>query len=393
MSLIGDKKSEGSSGNDANSGVNILNLQLRDLNTLRGTKKGALTKFRNYVMPLSTSTVETITSLQIKELTIRLTKIENLFFEFDHIQTRIELLCDDEQQSLERELFESQYYSTVSIAQEIIENYSKSNENLNKNENHCSNKSSCSSACSGQLSNVKLPTTNLPKFDGNYLMWLEYRDTFDSLINSNESISSINKFHYLRASLEGNAAVVIKSIEFTSKNYNEAWGLLCDRFDNKKILINNHLKAIFNFEPIARESHKALRSLIDHITKNLRSLQSLDLPTDSWDVLIIYLMSTKIDPVTLRKWEESKNNHTDLPTLPEFLNFLRNRADILETMLVSKGDKFDHKTSFTFHKEHKKHDNNNHKDSYQHKSKSFVASSNEKQTHPLCPCCNQKQNC
>ncbi|KAG7307103.1 hypothetical protein JYU34_007243 [Plutella xylostella] len=379
-----DKKSEPSSGNEANSGVNINNLQLKDLNTLRGTKKGALTKFRNYVMPLSTCTVETITSLQIKELTIRLTKIENLFFEFDNIQTRIELLCDDEQQYLERELFESQYYSTVSIAQEIIENYSKFNEN--KNENHGSNKSTCSAACSGQFNNVKLPTINLPKFDGNYLTWLEYRDTFDSLINSNESISNINKFHYLRASLEGNAAVVIKSIEFTSQNYNVAWELLCERFDNKKILINNHLKAIFNFEPIARESHKALRFMIDHITKNLRSLQSLDLPTDSWDILIIYLMSTKIDPVTLRKWEESKNSHTDLPTLKEFLNFLRNRADVLETMLVSKGEQ---KTSFTFHKEQKRHEHY-HKDSHQQKSKSFVASSNEKHSQPSCPCCNDK---
>lgn len=45
--------------------------------------------------------------------------------------------------------------------------------------------------------NIKLPKIQLPKFDGNYECWLEYRDSFESLINQNSGISSIQKFHYL----------------------------------------------------------------------------------------------------------------------------------------------------------------------------------------------------
>lgn len=139
--------------------------------------------------------------------------------------------------------------------------------------------------------NIKLPTIKLPSFDGNYIKWLEFRDTFDSLINSNNSIQTISKFHYLRSSLEGSALVVIKSIEFTSENYSIAWDLLRKRYDNKNILINNHLKALFSLELLSKESYKALRFVIDIVAKNLRALNTLGLPTDSWDALIIFFVN------------------------------------------------------------------------------------------------------
>ncbi|XP_053623554.1 uncharacterized protein LOC128682758 [Plodia interpunctella] len=367
-----------STSTDKSDASNSNNSQLKDLITIRGTKKGALTKFKTYVTPLHTIPVDTLSSLQIKELKIRLSKIEHLFGEFDEIQTKIELLTDNATHHQERDLFEAQYYHTLAVAQDILESHTKL---CDDKISDCSQPSAPTVAC-GKLNNIKLPTIALPKFDGNYIKWLEFKDTFDSLINSNDSISSINKFHYLRACLEGNAAVVIKSLEFTSNNYQVAWDLLCQRFDNKKILINNHLKAIFNIESLTRESHKSLRFIIDHMSKNLRALDSLGLPTNQWDVLIIYIMSTKIDPITLRKWEESRNNAcSDLPTLSDFIQFLRNQADILETMFVNKSDK-----PSTFHKDKKSE--NDKRDSFQFKEKNLLTS-NKSSTSATCAFCNK----
>ncbi|CAG9796466.1 unnamed protein product [Diatraea saccharalis] len=135
---------------------------------------------------------------------------------------------------------------------------------------------------------------------------MEFRDTFSSLIDKNNQIYHISKFHYLRASLEGSAAVVIKSIELSDSKYPIAWRLFCDRFDNKRLLIQNHVASLFNIEPMTRESSVNLKRLIDQVNKNLRSLEFLGEPIDHWDTLLIYIITQKFDVKTFRVWENTK---------------------------------------------------------------------------------------
>ncbi|XP_062530746.1 uncharacterized protein LOC134200893 isoform X1 [Bombyx mori] len=297
------------------------------------------------------------------------------------------MLSCTEDDSSDIDSFENLYYGTLSLAQHILE--SRRNARDEKEGSLHSARSACSNSCSHHnLSNIKLPTIKLPTFDGNYLKWLEFRDTFDSLIHSNETISDINKFHYLRSSLEGGAALIIKSLEFSSKNYTIAWNLICERYDNKKILINNHLKALFEIESITNESHRAIRFLIDHVLKSLRALNTLEQPTDKWDIFIIYLVSTKLDSITFSKWEEHKNTFNNLPELSDFITFLRNSADILETMAVSRSEK--HGNKFNLYKNNYKKPEPKVKEYYHNKTtKSFVTSANTKFSRS-CPFCNQQ---
>ncbi|XP_045458277.1 uncharacterized protein LOC123668590 [Melitaea cinxia] len=342
---------------------------LKELLKKRSTIKGRLTKFREYITVLNQIKPADLTGAQVKEISLRLTKFQELFTSFDELQDQIELLSTDQDEQIrERDFIESQFYSLISTAQEIIDSISQSRDRAEGSVN-----SKPSGTCSHALNTIKLPTIKLPNFDGNYLKWLEFRDTFDSLINSNDTIPTINKFHYLRSALEGSATVVIKSIEFTSANYRVAWDLLCERYNNKNILINNHLKALFNIEPITRESYKALRYLIDQVSKNLRALGTLGLPTEQWDVLVIFMMSSKLDINTNRKWEEYKGNLSDLPTLLEFKTFLRNRADVLETTQGTRSDKHTH----------------DYKSNYksQQSSKSLVAANTEVSKRIVCSIC------
>lgn len=357
--------------------------EFKDLVRQRGSVRSRLTNFCNYLALLKEVKIDKISDTQIKELSVRVDKVESLFLEFEKYQNQIELLCSVlDEQLKERDVTEKQYYTSMGEAQSLIELYL-----TNKNQD---NKGSNSN--SGDNLNVKLPIIKLPTFDGNYFLWLEYRDTFESIIHNNDSVPDINKFHYLRSSLEGSAALVIKSIEFTSQNYKIAWELLCQRYDNKKILINNHLKALFKIESIAKESHRSLRYLIDVVTKNLRALTTLGQPVDQWDTLIIYMVSTKLDSVSSNKWEEHKNTLSDLPSLNEFLEFLRNRADVLETTQANRSEKTDYKFGF--------HNNNNHNNKSDQKyvhnnnqikfTKSFVTSARHKFSGALsCPRCNQ----
>lgn len=168
------------------------------------------------------------------------------------------------------------------------------------------------------IQGVKLPTIKIPTFDGKYEDWLEFRDTYLSLIHENESISDIQKYHYLRASLIGSAAQVIRAIEFSSNNYTVAWDTVFNRFNNTSLLINNHIKALFDIEPILKESASKLRNLGDNISKHLKSLEQLAEPVDKWDTLVIFIMAAKLDATTSREWEEYKVDH-NRPSLEQFL--------------------------------------------------------------------------
>lgn len=139
----------------------------------------------------------------------------------------------------------------------------------------------------------------------------------------------------MRSSLDKDASQVIKSIEVSADIYQNAWQLLEERFENKKILIHNHIRSIFEYPSIKRESHTNLRNLFGNITKNLRSLKTLGETTDSWDRLIIYIMAEKFDDVTRREWENHKYE-SNLPNMKEMNDFLKEKCEILEKLELTK---------------------------------------------------------
>lgn len=315
------------------------NVKIKDLTNKRSNVKGRLTKFKNHIEALQSQ--KAISELDISKLTMRSSRMESLFIEFDELQAQLESLNQD---NLDSELtirdgIEQDFDHYISIAKSMI---AANSTHENPNSEYHSNNSTCSSHCHDHSdSNVlgfKLPVIKIPNFDGTYYKWLEFKETFSSLIHDNKRLKNIHKFHYLNSYLEGEAARVLCNFEVTDKNYNQAWQLLCERYDNKRQLINNHLKSLFDIESV-RETDKSLRFIIDHVTKNLRALSTLGLPTDKWDVLIIYMVTAKLDNTTCFKWEEHRNILPEIPTLDNFFTFLKNRADVLETVNSNRQDK------------------------------------------------------
>ena len=54
------------------------------------------------------------------------------------------------------------------------------------------------------VANIKLPELALPEFNGDYIFWPQFRNTFLSLICTNANLSNINKFHYLEHTSQEN---------------------------------------------------------------------------------------------------------------------------------------------------------------------------------------------
>lgn len=58
-------------------------------------------------------------------------------------------------------------------------------------------------------------------------------------------------------------------------------------------------------------------------------LNALKRPTSHWDDLLIYILSSKLDNITLREWQSNLTG-SELPTLKQFIDFLFEQCQMLE---------------------------------------------------------------
>lgn len=298
----------------------------------RGTVKAKLTNFEKYVNDLVAKFPLFLIEDQVVliELEQRTNRFCNVLSDFDDIQGQIELISTKpEDQYIERESFETAFYGIEAKAKRFLSHDVASHS--------ASSSSSASSNHSNNISSsgVKLPVIEIKKYNGDYDQWLEFRDTYDSLIHKNTNLSSVQKFHYLKSYLGPSVLEIIASLELSASNYENAWLLICDRFNNNKMLIQNHVKALFNIQKLQVESSSDLRKLVDNVAKHLRALKTLNEPVDSWDTLVIYMVSSKLDDITLRKWEQIKTSFAT-PTLDNLTEFLKERAYLLESLEQNK---------------------------------------------------------
>ena len=79
-----------------------------------------------------------------------------------------------------------------------------------------------SSEYSENITGVKLPLLQLPKFSGNILEWSAFYDAFLASVDSHKRLSNVQKFTHLRSCLNGRAYKCIEGYAVTNDNYPKA---------------------------------------------------------------------------------------------------------------------------------------------------------------------------
>lgn len=290
-------------------------VEIKRLVYRRGQLKATLTRFNNFVNSQN---------LNISVLKVRKANLDTAWAEFEAIQTKLEEL--DTSQEPERILFEDEYFNAAALANDLIEQHDRDvHSNLNT-----SIPASLPSSVPNSSNSAKLQSISLPHFSGTYENWLPFFEIFQALVDKNSELTKIQKFYYLQSCLQGEAAQVLHSLEICESNYNEAIKLLRERYENKRVLIHSHVRNLFEMPSITKESYPNLRKLIDNVVRNLRALTSLQQPVDHWDTLLIYLIAQKLDNNTRKEWEIF--NKQDSPTFEDFISFLKNKCQVLETI-------------------------------------------------------------
>jgi hypothetical protein len=108
----------------------------------------------------------------IRNLSTRLADFRPVLNKFNKVQFEIDLKSNEEDEAL-RDAFESEYYDAIARAEEILERGTMQS--------------------SSNATDIKLPTINLPNFNGNYTDWTPFYESFRSLIHENNNLEKIQK--------------------------------------------------------------------------------------------------------------------------------------------------------------------------------------------------------
>lgn len=292
----------------------------------RGHIKAKFTIFDKYIRDWTSQ-------IGIRALEARLKGIEENFQTFNIVQNQITLLDDSEAQRNEGEKIEKIYYELVERAYQLLDS------------NRVEQLQSPLSPTYVQASpDIKLPKIELVKFSGDYKQWVNFSEIFKSLVIKNSTLTEVQKLYYLKAVVVGEAASLINSLELSEVNFQVAWKLLEDRYQNRKITINILIREMFNFPTLNKESAASLRNLLDIFQRNVGALTAMKEPTEYWDTLLVYLMVTKLDVQTRVLWEQ-ENTIDKSPKFKDIVLFLVNRCHSLESIATDTSSRFDGKAT------------------------------------------------
>jgi hypothetical protein len=150
-------------------------------------------------------------------------------------------------------------------------------------------------------------------------------------------LSDIQKFHYLRSSLKSDALSTIEHLTLSNDNYQAAWELSQNRYENNRLLVQHHVRALFSLPTATPKDPKILRQILQTATSHLKALEAIKRPVDHWDDLLIYLISSKFDYQTTVAWESTLS--TAIPVMKHLTDFLNQRCQILESLEINKINK------------------------------------------------------
>ncbi|XP_011884087.1 PREDICTED: uncharacterized protein LOC105571228 [Vollenhovia emeryi] len=242
---------------------------------------------------------------------IRLAKLEECWKNFEEIQLKIESKHteDDEEDEVfkqqvaegeaERQTFEMNYFKAAGRAQEIIEQdlLEQRQQKPPVQQNPPVQEAGTTPKVVPQepaRQRPKLPEIKLPEFSGEFTQWMFFKDSFETTIHQEKQLTAMQKQQYLVGVLKGEALSVIQGYKISNENYEHAWKLLKDTYDNNIIIIESHLEELLNFPAITKENKAdSIRQFVWHIRTHMTSLKALGLPVDQWETVLMHLAKKK----------------------------------------------------------------------------------------------------
>lgn len=273
------------------------------------------------------------------------TRLELLDQNWTKFQADHEYLCRTEDDALsEHQYFQSRIYERCQAF--YVYSRAKLLAQRDEFETNVRNSRSISSdmGAPSLMPRSALPRISLPTFNGEYNSWRTFHDLFASIIRNNHDLSNVEKMHYLKTSVTGEASRLISNLPVSGDNFAIAWEILVSRYENKRLLITAQLDKLANLKPLKTKSASGLRALSTAISETIGALRSLDCAVHHWDPILLHQLVRLLDPDSREAWEVTLGSTTTYPTFKQFEEFLIGRTRAIENLSM-------HSSTFSAHKD------------------------------------------
>ena len=179
----------------------------------------------------------------------------------------------------------------------------------------------------------KLPTLELPTFNGEVMKWATFWAAFKNQVGNREEISDADKLIYLRRSIKHQPTQdLLETPREEEDTYAEVVAELKRRFDRPKEVHKTLVQRIIQLTPI-RETQDEIKRLMDVVRKTLLSIKRTgSYCIESFMTSLVFLLLPKKLQVL---WEQhSKKEKTVLSVFP-MLDFFLEHADTLTPSSLS----------------------------------------------------------
>ncbi|XP_029158967.1 uncharacterized protein LOC114931164 [Nylanderia fulva] len=183
-----------------------------------------------------------------------------------------------------------------------------------------------------------LPRIQIKTFSGHVQDWPAFRDLFSSVVIKDPSLTDVERFYYLRSSLQGEAEETVQNLTITGENFGRAWKALTEHYENKRHLVRVCFTLFLTLTKMKGESAQELQRLYHRISNTLSQLETIGRSITNCSDLFVILVEKILDTRSRRDWEESRENSTELPSVEELQAFLKRRAATLKALSPVKSE-------------------------------------------------------
>lgn len=174
---------------------------------------------------------------------------------------------------------------------------------------------------------LKLKPIQIAQFSGDFKEWPTFAELFKSLIIENRSLNDVQRMQYLKTNLSGNASRIINKLQIGGDNFSVAWKLLCNRYENKRVITSMCLDSLINYPPISEENAERMQQLLDTSREYMALLKNLTM-----EQLILHILLRKLPQESIERYESSLKNPKELQDLETFFIYLEQRAQVLQSL-------------------------------------------------------------
>lgn len=238
-------------------------------------------------------------------------------------------LYDDEDidiSSEQQETFESDYKQVLDFADSIQECLAVHKSGDFKDP------TSRNSSVGARALESRLPTLQLPHFDGQIDAWLGFIGLFESLVDARTDLSEAQKMAYLLASLKGEALGLVQHLSVADGSYATAREILRRRYHDVRRLADAQVGHILNLPKISRVS-TLRQDILNPVLVATNDLKRLGLPVDQWSFLLLHIVLAKLPGEMRLRFERmyGGDSPSHLPSYEDLQTFLEDECRRVDT--------------------------------------------------------------